>query len=251
MQVKDIQENYGSGWIKIYRSIRKHWLWEDEKRFKAWITILLEVNHEPNKTIINGEVINCDRGQKLYSIKTWAKIFGKKWTQQKVKTFFKLLEKDLMIETKGLRKTTMLSVCNYDTYQNKQLTDISQITKRKLTDNSQITTIEELKNDKNVKKKSRNFVPPSFKEVNSYISEKNYKIDTNNFIDFYSSKGWMVGKNKMKDWRAAVRTWASRNKEDKGYEPTSSGNCITCGKKTNLKVGKVFACSYEHSIKEK
>jgi len=65
------------------------------------------------------------------------------------------------------------------------------------------------------KKPSRNFVPPSFDEVKSYISEKKYNVDAENFIDFYSSKGWMVGKNKMKDWRASVRTWAKRDKGQK------------------------------------
>ena len=51
------------------------------------------------------------------------------------------------------------------------------------------------------------FVPPSLGEINEYINEKKYNVDAGAFMDFYQSKGWMVGKNKMKDWRAAVRTW--------------------------------------------
>lgn len=54
------------------------------------------------------------------------------------------------------------------------------------------------------------FVAPSLQEVTDYISEKGYPVDARQFVDFYESKGWMVGSSKMKDWRAAVRTWSRR-----------------------------------------
>jgi hypothetical protein len=59
----------------------------------------------------------------------------------------------------------------------------------------------------------KRFVAPSIYEVQSYISEKGYSIDAESFVAFYQSKNWFVGKNKMKDWRAAVVTWEKRNKE--------------------------------------
>ena len=55
--------------------------------------------------------------------------------------------------------------------------------------------------------KSTRFVPPSLIDVQEYIQKNNYSVDALTFIDFYTSKGWMVGSNKMKDWKAAVRTW--------------------------------------------
>lgn len=55
--------------------------------------------------------------------------------------------------------------------------------------------------------KSTRFVPPSLIDVQEYIQKNNYSVDASTFIDFYTSKGWMVGSNKMKDWKAAVRTW--------------------------------------------
>ncbi len=63
-------------------------------------------------------------------------------------------------------------------------------------------------------KKSVAFAPPSLSEVSEYCKERNNGIEANNFIDFYSSKGWMIGKNKMKDWRACVRTWEGRNSKE-------------------------------------
>ena len=56
------------------------------------------------------------------------------------------------------------------------------------------------------------FTPPTVDEVREYCFERMNNVDAEAFVDFYSSKGWMVGKNKMKDWKAAVRTWEkSRN----------------------------------------
>ena len=65
------------------------------------------------------------------------------------------------------------------------------------------------------KKESRNFVAPSLSEVKAYCQERNNGINPQHFIDFYASKGWMIGKNKMKDWKAAVRTWEQRHEGGK------------------------------------
>lgn len=64
------------------------------------------------------------------------------------------------------------------------------------------------------------FSPPSLDEVQAYIAERGSAVDAQQFIDFYASKGWMVGKNRMKDWKAAVRTWEKRRKEEAGEHPT-------------------------------
>jgi hypothetical protein len=61
-------------------------------------------------------------------------------------------------------------------------------------------------------KSSQKFTIPTLDEVKEYIIDKSYQVDAVQFIDFYESKGWMVGKNKMKDWKACVRTWAKRDK---------------------------------------
>lgn len=62
---------------------------------------------------------------------------------------------------------------------------------------------EDINNINNNKK----FVPPSVDEVKKYCLERKNNVDPEAFVSFYESKGWMVGKNKMKDWKAAVRTW--------------------------------------------
>lgn len=62
-------------------------------------------------------------------------------------------------------------------------------------------------------KETGRFKKPSIEEIRSYCLEKSSRVDPEQFFNFYESKGWMVGKNHMKDWKAAVRTWEKREKE--------------------------------------
>lgn len=66
----------------------------------------------------------------------------------------------------------------------------------------------------NKREKKKRFAPPSLEEVRTYCQERNNSVDPQRFLDHYESNGWMVGRNKMKDWKAAVRTWESRNKAE-------------------------------------
>lgn len=56
------------------------------------------------------------------------------------------------------------------------------------------------------------FRPPSVEEVVAYATEANLALDANRFCDYYASKGWLVGKARMKDWKAAARNWAARDR---------------------------------------
>lgn len=71
----------------------------------------------------------------------------------------------------------------------------------------------EIRLDKDREERGR-FTPPTLSEVQSYIEEKGYHIDAEAFINFYESKGWMIGKNKMKSWKGAIGTWESRWKSE-------------------------------------
>lgn len=60
----------------------------------------------------------------------------------------------------------------------------------------------------------KRFIPPSVNEVSQYCHERGNHVDPQRFVDYYTSNGWMVGKNKMKDWKAAVRTWEQKDKQN-------------------------------------
>lgn len=65
------------------------------------------------------------------------------------------------------------------------------------------------------KPKRKRFVPPTLEEVKAYCKERNNNVDAEKFIDHYTANGWLVGRNKMKDWKAAVRTWERNEYGDK------------------------------------
>jgi hypothetical protein len=58
----------------------------------------------------------------------------------------------------------------------------------------------------------KKFTPPTLQQVIDYCNERNKGVDPERWFNFYQAKGWMVGKNKMKDWKAAVRTWENNQK---------------------------------------
>ena len=74
-------------------------------------------------------------------------------------------------------------------------------------------------------RRPKKFTPPTIAELEDYRREKNLRLDPEQFVDFYESKGWMVGKTKMKDWKAAARNWARR--EIERHQQTTGGGGYT------------------------
>ena len=68
-----------------------------------------------------------------------------------------------------------------------------------------------LEADKSASTTTKRFKKPTLDELQEYISEKGYKVDAEKFLDYYESNGWKVGKNPMKDWKAAIRNWNRNN----------------------------------------
>lgn len=108
-----------AGWITLDRGITNHWIFQDEKKFKWWIIMLIEANHTDNKFVLGNEVFQVKRGQSCNSLRTWAKLFNV--TPKTVNDFFKLLKKDKMISQeiigKGKQSTTLVTIENYNNYQ--------------------------------------------------------------------------------------------------------------------------------------
>lgn len=80
-----------------------------------------------------------------------------------------------------------------------------------------------IEKEKNKRKTASRFTPPTLEEVRAYCFERGNNVDAERFIDYYTSNGWKVGKNSMKDWKAAVRTW---ERSDKGNAPKKQSGGI-------------------------
>lgn len=143
-------------------------------KFTAWVKILMSVNHEPKKILIKNQLFECNRGESLMSLESWAKLFGKGWNRFKVKRFFDLLKNDHMIVTKNEQKTLRLTVCNYDLYQN-QCNDNATIMQRSCNDNATITLTN--KNDKELIKNEKNIYTSSEDDLNPLLQQETFKIE--------------------------------------------------------------------------
>ena len=160
-----------SSWIKLFRDINKHWIWQNSDYLKWWLDILLEVNHAHAKVVINNKIYECNRGEKLYSLDTWAVRWGT--NKSKVRRFLQLLQNDNMIVLKSETQTTRLTVCKYDTYQDMRNADETQMKRKRNASETHLTPIEEGKEEKEEKEETNTI---NFDKLLSFL---NSKIDRN------------------------------------------------------------------------
>lgn len=195
-----------TGWIKIYRQITDNPLWSD-KPFadgQAWIDLLLAVTYDRGSIKVkNGQRIELRRGECGYSNQMLANRWG--WSRGKVTRFLLYLENEKMIQQKKVSNFNIIKVLNFENFQNDTTNDTTN-------GHQMIQQTDTIKKDKKEKKEKNYFVIPKIEEIKNYCNERNNKINPLQFYDYYQSKGWMVGKNKMKDWKAAIRTWEQKSK---------------------------------------
>lgn len=198
------------GWIKISRDIVRHWIFQDSERLKWWIDLLLMAQWEERTVMHDTRLVVLGKGEMVASVSFLCSRWGK--SNKTVVRFLHLLESEGMIARRVVhRLTPIISICNYERYQCREDEPVQTLVQ------APVQTIKEVKKeekDTDVSEKkvpAKVFRPPSVEDVAAYCAERGNGVDAYRFVDFYSSKGWMVGKNKMKDWRAAVRTWERRN----------------------------------------
>lgn len=205
-----------NGFVKLHRKMIE-WGWYSDCVVKdVFLHILMVATFKP--TQYRG--YDLVPGQAVIGRKKMASELG--FSEQQIRTALKKLESTGEITLFSTNRFTIATVENWTFYQCDEDVSNQQITNKQPTDNQQITNkqphLKNVKNVKNVKKVKNNiFKPPTAEEVKAYCIERGNNVDVDAFIDFYESKGWYVGKNKMKDWKAAVRNW-ERNRASKSIQ---------------------------------
>jgi len=156
-------ENKDLGYICLFRSIKKNWIWNDPIKLKWWIDLLLSVNFskEIQKINIGYDIFECGRGQTIKSLQSWSTDW--KVGKDTVRNFLELLKKDTMITTENFKKTTRITICNFDDYQT-NLHDKQTQSKRKA---NAIQTQGDPNNNDNNEKKDK-------KDNKNYITRENF-----------------------------------------------------------------------------
>lgn len=108
----------GKGYIKLYRDIRSHWIWSDPDYLRAWVDLLMMVNHEDKQILFNKKLITVKRGSRITSIRKLAERWG--WSRGRVARFLDMLEQDHMIATRRTTQKTLINVINYSFYQSEK-----------------------------------------------------------------------------------------------------------------------------------
>lgn len=106
------------GWISLHRQFQDHWLWTEPRKYskgEAWLDILMSAAHKEHKAVINDNLITCERGEWIASIRFLQKRW--QWSNSKIVKFLLVLEKDDMLTLEKKTGVTVLKVSKYNSYQ--------------------------------------------------------------------------------------------------------------------------------------
>lgn len=176
--------------------------------------IYMACNKDGFFTDSRGKTTPIQRGEVVFGRNTFAKRLGigspRLWEEKlrKLEKTYKLIDKQ------AGPNFTLVKIKNYD-----EVVKIDNQNDKHMTSKGQASdtskSVYSVKNEKEINTGRVIFQKPSLEDVRDYCKFRCNSVDADKFINHYESNGWMVGKNKMKDWQAAVRTW---EKNTVGYQ---------------------------------
>lgn len=210
--------------IKLYDKILQ-WEWySDINTFRLFIHLLLKANYKD----LNFEGQRILRGQLVTSLPKLSVQTG--LTVRQIRVSLDKLKLTGEVTDRSCNRYRIITVVKYDDYQasdrqiDRQMT--GEMAVKRQADDRQMTAsidnIEYIEQDRikenspseSKRKTASRFTPPAKEEILDFCLTEGYGIDVDRFYDYYESVGWKVGgKAPMKDWKAAVRNWASRDKK--------------------------------------
>ena len=205
--------------MKNYRKIEE-WEWYTTPHMAhLWQHLVRVANHRDSRW----QGYEVGKGQVICGLHTLSAATG--ISVRSLRTCLARLEQSKEITRKSTNRFSIITINNYCKYQteeewsDKQPTSNRQATDKQPTTNKNVR-MKEGKEEKIIGKKPAAFSPPTIEQVKEYCLERKNEVSPERWHNYYTSNGWMVGKTKMKDWQAAVRTW---EKNGYGNEKARSG----------------------------
>ena len=207
------------GWVTIHRSIRDHWLWEDEPftKAQAWIDLIMMANHEERDILLGSEVLKVKRGNIITSTVKLSNMWG--WSRKKVSNFLDRLEMEQMIVHIKHTKRTALEIVNYEKYQvngtvKEQKKEHIKSSKRTGEEHKQeLKELEKLKKDK---RKVFDFIYLTEIEHNKLLKDYGLEV-TDTYLhrldDYIGVIGEDVAKKKYKSHYHVIKSWYRKDKK--------------------------------------
>ena len=217
-----------NGWIQLHRQIRENWIWSDPEKLRAWLDILLEVNHKDNQVPIGNHIITVKRGQKHTSVRKMAVRWG--WSRDRVCRFIDLLSEAGMLTSTRTQIGTLLTVVNYDNFQGQPDTnkdthkDSDKATNKatnKATHKAQTIMNKNVKNEKEREGQAPHTpYAPQEEDIEAYCEKHGIKMNIPRFMAYYGARDWKLGKGlKVTRWEQVeqlITTWQTSNVESSG-----------------------------------
>lgn len=205
------------GYILLARKLFDSWLMDKPPLWmKLWVWMVGQANWKDRDKLKKGQFVATISD--MQDAMSYHIGYRKKApTKDEIRNAYEAFAKATMITTTKTTRGSVVTICNYDKYQDFKTYEAhseahcEDATKTEPTPHD----TESIRKQENKKHKTKPFKPPSVEDVFDYCHERGNGIDAKVFVDHYISNGWMVGRNKMKDWKATVRTWEGRRKSVK------------------------------------
>ena len=198
---------------------------EPYSKREAFLDLVQMAAYEDSEIFINGYRYEQSRGDVIVSKSFLSKRWG--WSVDKVRRYTTYLERNGWCKCRRddqcNQPITLISIVSYDLYQGGTTTPDTTDEATPSTTSGSTTSTQYKEKEKeetnNKTNSSRRFVKPTVEQIATYCKEKGYDVDAERFFNYYESKGWVVGKSPMKDWKSAIRTWVGNQKSS---QPSSS-----------------------------
>lgn len=178
----------------------KHWTYNSVKGFSDYFSFLTErqIRHSLDTLVSDGYLEVGVFNKNPYDRTRWFTL------TDKARELLKYGQHELLdVSIPNYKKCQMATTKSVEPIPD-NIPDIDQI-------NTPLSKERPPKGEPTPKRERKRFTPPKLEEIEAYCRERKNSVDASRFLDYYEAVGWKVGKQPMKDWKAAVRTWERRD----------------------------------------
>lgn len=205
------------GYVKIYRSLEGKGYYKKSEYVHLWVHLIMKATYQSKEYLFNNKIEYLKAGQFITGRKSLVNETG--INRSKIERILKCFEIEHQIEQQTTNKFRIISILNWNAYQQSEQQNEQPASSQRAASEQPVSTNNK---DKKDKKDKNIFIIPSVEEIISFCFERHNKIDGQYFYDYQAARDWKLkGGQKIKDWKAVIRTWEkndfNNNSSEKKY----------------------------------